>query len=532
MFEALTKNIRDKSGGKLPFSSALTDIKAYFHNISENKRMGTDILFMVTYMASIITADISRPEIFAFTATRKEYITAKYIAKVETFVKRWNYNYAKSLEMVAERTKNPILSSMLTRYGNSISSGVPDDEFLLLELSTVRSVYRNHFEQGIEMLKKWGDAYIALMLSATIVSIIIMVSVAIYAPDDLDSTLNTSYLLTIGIAVFGIGTMYRSIPGDQKCHELPGQGSYEQKLIHRLERFILPTLLITTLLLIIGGFDFGLIYLIIGIVLAPLGIFGLIDDANIIGRDDEFSLFIRSLGTVMGGKGLTITYALAEVDKKTLKVLSESIESVYSKLNLGLDENMVWNKFIDESGSNLISKYLNIFRDSIKLGGNPSEIARVVSSSMLEQTLLREKREMLSTGFIVLLIPMHVAMVAIFIFLYQILLTMSRAVTSVMASFDQTSAALSGSTASVGGSMSGMVNIFVNFPEEKMGMYIALVVLIITIANIMAAKIVKGGANYLYYTFGSILFILTGILLIVTPFIVQMLFQIPTFEGL
>ncbi len=531
MFDSLTENIREKSGGKLPFEDTGSNIKAFFSRISENKQMGSDLLFMITYMASIITAEISRPEIFAFTATRKEYATSKYIAKVETFVKRWNYNYALALSIVADRTKNPMLSSMLSRYGNSISSGVPDDEFLLLELSTVRSVYRNHFEQGIEMLKKWGDAYIALMLSATIVSVIIMVSIAIYAPDDLSSTLNTSYLLIIGIAIFGIGTMYQAIPGDQKCHEIPGQGSYEQKMIRRMERFILPTVVITSVLLILGGFNTGLIFLIAGILLAPLGIFAVIDDTNIIGRDSDFSVFIRSIGTIMGGKGLTVTYALAEIDLKTLKVLSDFIKSVYSKMNLGLDENLVWDRFIDETGSNLISKYLNIFRDSIKLGGSPSEIARVVSSSMLEQTLLREKREMLATGFIVLLIPMHVAMVAIFIFLYQILLSMSRAVTSVMASFDQASSAMSDTTTSVGGSMTGMVNIFVNFPEDQMGVYVAIVVLIITIANIMAGKIVKGGANYLYYAFGSILFFLTGMIFIVTPFIVDMLFQIPSFGG-
>jgi flagellar protein FlaJ len=150
---------------------------------------------------------------------------------------------------------------------------------------------------------------------------------------------------------------------------------------------------------------------------------------------------------------------------------------------------------------------------------------------MLEQTLLREKRDMLSTGFIVLLIPMHVAMIAIFIFLYQILVSMSHAVTEVMASFDQASEAMGGAATSVGGSMSGMVNIFVNFPEDKMGTYIAIVVLIITIANMIAGKIVKGGANYLYYAFGSILFTLTGVIYIVTPFIVDMLFQIPALGG-
>jgi flagellar protein FlaJ len=104
---------------------------------------------------------------------------------------------------------------------------------------------------------------------------------------------------------------------------------------------------------------------------------------------------------------------------------------------------------------------------------------------------------------------------------------MSRAVTAVMASFTEASAALSGSGTSVGGSMSGMVNIFVNFPEDKMGMYVAIVVLIITICNMLAGKIIKGGGNYLYYAFGCILFTLTGLIFIVTPFLVDMLFQIP-----
>ncbi len=528
MFESFTSSLRERSGGKLPFEDLAEDLRSRFDQILEDKRMGADILFMITYMASIITSDVSRPEIFAFTAERKEYVTSRYIGKVERFVKRWNYNYAKALELVAERTKNKMLSSMLTRYGNSISSGVPDDEFIRLELSTVRSVYRNHFEQGIEMLKKWGDAYIALMLSSTIVSIIIMVSVAIYAPTDLDSTLNSSYLLIIGIGLFGIITMYRSIPGDQKCHDNPNKGSYEQQTIKKLERIILPVLAVAVILMIIAGFNYGVIFLVLAVLLAPLGIFGFIDDTNIIHRDEDFTTFIRSLGTIMGGKGLTVTTALGEIDRKSLPVLSEFIDSAYSKLNLGLDDDMVWTRFVNDSGSNLIYKYLNIFRDSIKLGGNPAEIAKVVSSSMLEQTLLREKREMLATGFIVLLIPMHVAMIAIFVFLYQILIAMSHAVTSVMESFSQTSTALGDTSANVGGSMSGMMNIFVNFPEEKMGFYITMVILIITIANIIAGKIVKGGDNYMYYAFGSILFALSGMVYIVTPYIVNMFFTIPT----
>ena len=77
------------------------------------------------------------------------------------------------------------------------------------------------------------------------------------------------------------------------------------------------------------------------VLLAPLGIFGFIDDTNIIHRDENFTTFIRSLGTIMGGKGLTVTTAMAEIDRKSLPVLSEFIDATYSKLNLGLDDDMV-----------------------------------------------------------------------------------------------------------------------------------------------------------------------------------------------
>jgi len=532
MFENFFSKLREKNGGTLPFEGTAESLKERLKQVGENKNIGSDILFMITYMASITTADVTRPEIFAHTSQRKEYLTSRYIKKVEIFVKKWGYSYAQGLEIVAERVKNKILQSMLNRYGNAIGSGVPDEEFLRLELSTVRSVYRNTCEQGFSMLQKWGDAYIALMLSGTIVSIIIMVSIAIYAPDDLDSTLNGSYLLVLGISLFGLITMYKSIPDDQKCHGLSGRGTYEQEMIHRMERIVLPVVAISTVILMLIGINFGVVALFAGLLLLPMGILGIIDDTNIISRDEDFVVFIRGLGSIMGGKGFTVTPALAEVDRKSLVILGDFIDAAYSKLNLGLDEIKVWNRFTANTGSNLIYKYMRIFMDSIKLGGNPIEIGKIVSTSMLEMTLLRQKREMLSTGFIVLLIPMHVSMIAIFVFLHRILINMSRAITNVMETFESTAGAMSGSSGSVGGSMAGSINIFVNFPEDKMGTYLITMLMIITISNILAGKIVKGGDRYIFYFLGSLLFGLTGIIYLVTPFVVDMIFQIPTFEAI
>jgi Archaeal flagella assembly protein J len=197
------------------------------------------------------------------------------------------------------------------------------------------------------------------------------------------------------------------------------------------------------------------------------------------------------------------------------------------KLNLGLNEEMSWDRFVGETGSNLIYKYTHIFRDAVELGGTPDTIGQIVGTSVLEQVLLREKREMFSKGFIVLLVPMHAAMVGIFLFLFYVMLTMSEAITSVMNSFGESSSALSGE--SMGGM--GSMNLFVNFPEAQMYTYVVIILMIITVSNIVAGKIVAGGDRYMFYFFACILCTITGLIFVLAPIVVHSFFAIPVMGG-
>jgi archaeal flagellar protein FlaJ len=512
---------------QLPFASTIENIKEKLAQVTENKSMGADLLFMNTYMASLAIASASRPEIFSYAANRKEYISAKYIAKVETYVKKWGYSYSESLSIVAERANNTHLQSMLNRYANAIESGVPDDDFLKNELSTVRSVYRSQIEQGLELLKKWGDAYIAMLLSGTVIAVTIMISIAIYSPSGLDSTLDMAYAIILVICIMGNVLMYQSVPDDPKSHGLTRHSSKEQQTIHAMERIIVPLTIAAVIVLALIGVSAGMIYILIGVLMAPLGIIGFIDDSNITLRDNDFSVFIRSLGSVMGGQGTTAVYALATIDKKSLTALEPLVNSVYSKMNLGLDDKQVWNKFIGESGSNLIYKYLNIYLDTVTLGGPPEPIGTVVGSSMLEQTLLREKKDMHARSFIVLLVPMHMAMAGIFVCLYRIMVVLTGSVSSMMAQFANSSASMS-SSSSGGVSASsalGGLNMFSNFPEQPMGFFVVTILTIITISNIIAARVVGGGDRYMFYFYAALFCTLTGLVLLIAPIGVNLFFS-------
>ena len=100
-----------------------------------------------------------------------------------------------------------------------------------------------------------------------------------------------------------------------------------------MERKVIPILAVIVLLLLLLGMNYGLILMLIGMLLFPLGVIGFIDDGNITLRDAEFPTFIRSVGAIQGGKGTTMAPALADIDKKSLKYLEPLVNGVYTRNN-------------------------------------------------------------------------------------------------------------------------------------------------------------------------------------------------------
>jgi Archaeal flagella assembly protein J len=490
--------------------------------------MASDILLMVTYMDSLAIAKATRPEIFASTAEKKEYASSKYIKKIEFFVKRFGYSYVQAITIVSERVENAILKTLLRRFGNAMESGVPDIDFLNGELSSSMEIFRNNQEAGYELLKKWADAYIAMLLSSVVIAITLMISVAIYTPGSVEETLGITYVIVILISFFGIGTMFQTVPTDDRVYKSEDWSSKEQAMIKKLEKIIIPVTIIAWLVTWAIGVPAGVVFLLVGFMLAPLAVLAYIDNSNVIARDEEFPNFIRGIGAVMGGKSVTLSTALAMVDKKSMPTLSPLLLSVYSKLNLGLDEDLSWKRFIGECGSNFIYKYFSIFRDTAKMGGDAKKIGTVVADSMLEQVLMRKRRELASMGFVVLLIPMHAAMSAIFIALYEILSTLSQSITAVMTSFEAASAAASGDA--IGGAMGGgMIGMFLDFPEALIGAYVVQILVIICFSNVIVGQLAVGGDRTIAYPFISIMFVITGMLFLAIPPVIDVFFSM---EGL
>jgi flagellar protein FlaJ len=146
---------------------------------------------------------------------------------------------------------------------------------------------------------------------------------------------------------------------------------------------------------------------------------------------------------------------------------------------------------------------------------------------MHEQVLLREKREMLSKSFILMLLPMHVVMASIFIALFRIMFVLTSSVASMMVHFQGTAGEAGGQASSMAAAnpIGGGLNLFTNFPEDVMGLYVAVILTILTASNIIVAKIVGGGDRYMYYFYTAVFCLLTGLAFLIIPMIVNIFFN-------
>ncbi|WP_269849362.1 hypothetical protein [Methanosarcina horonobensis] len=54
-------------------------------------------------------------------------------------------------------------------------------------------------------------------------------------------------------------------------------------------------------------------------------------------RDESYTTFIRSLGSIISGSGLTVPKALLKIDPKNLGELKDMSQELYKKLASGLD---------------------------------------------------------------------------------------------------------------------------------------------------------------------------------------------------
>jgi flagellar protein FlaJ len=498
-------------------------ITTYLQSYAESGKIDIDLLYSITYMNTIATGDIARDEIFRRISEREDFVCSKYFKQVYMLAKNWNYEYSAACAIVAKRVANKRLKDLLMRLSNAMSSGEPEAKFLEGEWITMMSIYKNEYERSLESLKRWTDAYIALLVSMAFVSVTMLLSVILYNLGDPFTMLMATVFLTAMVGAICVYIIRVEAPKEYKTHNLKFK-SIKQKQVSDMSKILLPGALMIALLLFMMSVTPGLILIVLGVIIAPVGFIGMIDDKNIDRRDRDFSQFTKMLGAICGGMGVTVKEGIKKVDQKSIGSLDTLVKRLYVQLMMGIEPRLCWEKFVGFSGSDLIHKFSYVFLDAIELGGDPVKIGKMVNATSLEIVLLRMKRHLTASSFTTLVIPLHIAMCGLMVFIIQIMIIFSNMITKLYQSMDTFDTTGTGgmSAASLG------FNLFQNVNVDLLAQYAFMMVLVLTICNAVAAWVTVGGNKYKIFYYGAIMAVTAGLVLIIVPVIVEAIFSFPT----
>ena len=107
-------------------------IKAVIEKIKEyeqNKYVDNDLLFTLTYLASISKAQIERDKLYEMAAST-DYSLSKYFKMVVNLTKNWHYDYATAFKFVANKVENEKVKKLFNKLANAIEAGEPDNEVI------------------------------------------------------------------------------------------------------------------------------------------------------------------------------------------------------------------------------------------------------------------------------------------------------------------------------------------------------------------------------------------------------------------
>lgn len=481
-------------------------------NSFDPQLLSMDFYSQLVYMSAIATSGIARDKLVYY-AAKLPFVAARFFRKVDFVAKMFNHDYPQACRIVGEKTSEPEVKALLLRLSSALSSGEDVAGFFSRESQICGESYSNNYERRLALLKTWGDAYISLIMTTALVTVMSVVSMMI-------GNVTITFIMALSIVTIiasfsGTWFLYKTAPRELRNHTKQVR-SKEQDMARKLCKIILPAGLLAIIVLIFTGVGLGGILLVTGTFLFPIGLVAVIDDSKISKRDTEVATFIRSLGGVMQAIGATASEAMGRLEFRSLGSMKNSVGLLHTRILAGISLDNCWDRFVGETGSEQVSRSIRIFWDGINLGGEPQKVGNEASSFAMNISFLRAQRSQIASGFTWLTVAMHTVLVTLCVFIYSVFVTFSQLVKSIM---PETST--SGSLPNL--PSFGLFGESANYLGLLQIMVIA-IVLILTIANALSIHFVNGGHFLKMLFYLALTTAISGAVLVVVPQIVNIIF--------
>ncbi len=477
---------------------------------SKGDLLGFDLLYQLAYLSAVAAAGIPRSQIFR-RASKLPCATAGYFHEVDRLAQSMNYQYAEACRLVGESSKQQEIKSLLFRMSSSLSSGELATDFMNREARIQAEAYGNDYERKLESLKKWTDAYVALLVSVALIIVVAAISTVIY-------DMGTGFvagLAGVMISISGLGSwvIYRTSPREVKTLS-SAEGYNSQRLPRTLLLSLVPGALVISALLLIAGVSVGWVLVAAGAMVLPIGIAGWRLDNSVSKYDDDVSGFIRALGATASAIGTTPVEALGRMDLRSIGSLAPAVKQLYILPRSRINPDLCWRRFVAGTGSELVNRGVRVFMDGVNLGGDAEEVGSRASLLTMKVNFLRAKRKLVSTTFAWLSLIMHATVVFLLVFILDIVGGFAKVVEA---------AGVAGLASGEGAAMGSILSF--NFQNlEFLRWLIVPVIIVLSVINAVTPKVADGGYSHKFFFYLGATLFTAGVSLVAAPKLASIIF--------
>ncbi len=368
---------------------------------AKKSQIDLNMHYYITHMGVLAASNMARKEVIRHLSMHEAYgYLATETGKVYSLMNDWNLSLAQACRFIAKRTPSSIFADFLDRLAHSAEAGEPFDQFVWTEQKVVMNEFETMYKKALTEISMTKEIFVAMMTA-----LIFLTSIALIMPI---ITGMEPFLLMVGSIVTFLGAegiivyvMKTKAPKDKIWHTLSIETEADRVIRMSFPISIIGSTIISIILLLWGG---GLpVTIMIAIALSPLAITGYYarkEEELIKRKDDNFSQFVRALGSTAGARGGIIRESLRNLTYHDFGPLTADVNELYKRLETRINKNMTWNYFAAGTGSNLIERFATIFAEGIDKGGKPEVIGEIIGDNFMRIISLRKLRYSLATSLV------------------------------------------------------------------------------------------------------------------------------------
>ena len=347
-------------------------------------------LFLIR-MSVLSTSKLPRKKMLEILSQVKEYEALSIeIEKIYKLMEYWNMGLADAARTVARRTPSPALADFLDRLAHSSDAGEDIEEFLSKERDVAVNVYLNKYETALKDLDLLNEIFVAVLI-ALMFMLVFIALLPVFVDVSITMILPGVALLFVVIEVMVLYLVKSLLPSDPIWHNMETRTEVDQTL---------KTVLPATYAACVALAAFALIVrvpltAVVALVVTPLLYPGFLirsEEKKVRARDENYDAFMRAVGSYAASSGSAVTDGVGRLSKHDFGELTTGIEVLFKRLLTRIDQIRAWNLFAAETGSNLISKFTEMYVVGLAVGGKVDKVIDIISDNFVKLMGVRRKR--------------------------------------------------------------------------------------------------------------------------------------------